>query len=155
MTNTNQQIMLAKMIELAATKHGNQFDKGGNPYILHVLHVMNTVESKDLEVKQIAVGHDLIEDTDVTVAMLTEMGFSERVIQGIAALTKIPNQEHFEYKQRVKSNPDAVVVKMADLLHNSDLRRLKGVTEKDFSRMNKYMEFYHELKQLTDAWKRV
>ena len=45
------------------------------------------------------------------------------------------------------SNRDSVIVKMADLRHNSDIRRLKGVTEKDIQRMVKYMNFYQELKE--------
>lgn len=152
---TNQQAMLAAMIALASDKHMNQFDKAGNPYILHTLHVMNTVESRDLEIKQIAVGHDLIEDTDTTVILLTDMGFSQRVIDGIVSMTKIPNEPYESYKQRVMANPDAVLVKMADLMHNSDMRRLKGTTQEDFDRMNKYMKFYSELKDLTERWKRV
>jgi hypothetical protein len=43
-------------------------------------------------------------------------------------------------------NPDARIVKMADLRHNSDIRRLKGVTQKDITRIAKYHEFYLELK---------
>lgn len=37
-------------------------------------------------------------------------------------------------------------VKMADLRHNTDIRRLKGVTEKDIARMAKYHQFYMEIK---------
>jgi len=43
------------------------------------------------------------------------------------------------------SNPDAMKVKLADLTHNSDIRRLKGVTEKDIARMAKYHAFYLEI----------
>jgi len=37
-------------------------------------------------------------------------------------------------------------VKMADLRHNTDIRRLKGVTEKDIARIAKYQMFYMEIK---------
>ena len=55
------------------------------------------------------------------------------------------NQSYFEYKETVFSNYDSMRVKMADLTHNSDIRRLKGITEKDRARMAKYHEFYMEL----------
>jgi (p)ppGpp synthase/HD superfamily hydrolase len=140
--------LLNKMLVLATTKHSGQFDKGGNPYILHPLKVMYYLKSDDEELNCIGLGHDLFEDTDVTRHMLHEMGFTDRVIAGITALTKVPGETHEEYKARVKSNPDAVKVKMCDLRHNSDIRRLKGVTEKDVKRIAKYHEFYLELKEL-------
>lgn len=150
----NQKQKLADMIALSAEKHQNQFDKSGEPYFLHVMTVMNTVESSDDEIRQIAVGHDLLEDTNITESIL-RAHFSGRVVDGIISLTKVNGESYDEYKKKVMANPDAVIVKMADLMHNSDLRRLKGTTEKDFARMNKYMQFYTELKHLTLKWKRV
>jgi hypothetical protein len=93
-----------------------------------------------------ALGHDAIEDTSVTYKDLRDAGISERVIDGIRALTKQPGQTYDEYKQGVFANPDAMRVKMADLRHNTDIRRLKGVTEKVIDRMAKYHNFYMELK---------
>ena len=142
---TNKREKLGEMIVLAANKHAGQFDKGGHPYILHVMAVMYLVKSDDDEVKQIAAGHDLIEDTDLTYKELRDLGFSERVINGIRCLTKVPGETYDEYKDKVKGNPDSVLVKMADLKHNSDITRLKGLRPKDFDRMAKYMAFYAEL----------
>lgn len=137
--------MLNKMLVLATNRHAGQFDRGGNPYILHPLKVMYYLKSDDEELQCIALAHDLIEDTDTTYAELREMGFTERVIKGIASVTKVPGESYEEYKEKVKSNPDGVKVKMADLRHNTDVRRLKGVTEKDLTRMEKYHRFYLEL----------
>jgi (p)ppGpp synthase/HD superfamily hydrolase len=133
------------MISLATERHAGQFDKGGRPYILHPLTVMHRLRTDDEELQCIAVGHDLIEDTTVTGAELRELGFSERVIAGIQDLSKWENQTVSEYRARVKANPDARRVKIEDLRHNSDIRRLKGVTEKDVKRMVRYHEFYLEL----------
>ena len=143
--------LLNKMLVLATTRHAGQFDRGGNPYILHPLKVMYYLKSNDEELQCIALAHDLVEDTDTTYSELREMGFPERVIQGIAALTKNPGESYDEYKLRVKNNPDAVKVKMADLRHNTDVRRLKGVTEKDLARMEKYHRFYMELRLLANG----
>lgn len=137
--------MLAKMIVIATNAHHGQFDKGGNPYILHPLAVMQLVESDDEEVLCMAVGHDLFEDTDVTMSYLTKEGISARVIDGIYAVTKLPGESYEEYKQRVLDSDDGMIVKKADLKHNSQLNRLKGVTEKDVARMGRYMLFYYEI----------
>jgi (p)ppGpp synthase/HD superfamily hydrolase len=141
--------MLNKMLVLATNRHAGQFDKGGNPYILHPLKVMYYLKSNDEELQCIALAHDLVEDTDTSYEELRELGFSERIIQGIAALTKQRGETYDQYKDRVKSNPDAVKVKMADLRHNTDIRRLKGVTEKDLARIEKYQKFYLELQLLS------
>ena len=139
--------MLAAMLIIATNAHAGQFDRGGAPYILHTLKVMHYTKSEDEEILCIAVGHDLFEDTSVTHEDLRAVGVSERVIDGIRALTKMPGQTYDEYKLSVKGNKDAIVVKMADLRHNSDIRRLKGVTDKDIARIAKYMKFYTELKE--------
>jgi len=141
--------MLNKMLVLATTRHAGQFDRGGNPYILHPLKVMYYLKSNDEELQCIALAHDLVEDTDTSYDELRDMGFTERVIQGIAALTKVPGETYDQYKDRVKANPDAIKVKMADLRHNTDIRRLKGVTEKDLARVEKYHRFYMELQLLS------
>lgn len=145
-------ILLAKAIALAADRHKDQFDKGGKPYILHVLKVMHYAKTEDLEVLQIAVLHDVVEDTDVTYVDLRNMGFSERVIAGIRALTKVKGQTHDEYLAGILANRDAIVVKMADLRHNSDIRRLKGVTEKDVKRVVKYHNMWVMLKDALEKW---
>jgi (p)ppGpp synthase/HD superfamily hydrolase len=145
---TNRKEKLGEMIVLAANRHAGQFDKGGNPYILHVMAVMYLTDSKEEEVLQIAAGHDLVEDTGVTYRELYDAGFSERVIDGIKCLTKVPGETYDEYKDKVKSNRDSILVKMADLKHNSDISRLKGLRDKDFERMAKYMAFYAELSEL-------
>jgi (p)ppGpp synthase/HD superfamily hydrolase len=139
--------MLAKMIVLVTNAHAGQFDRGGNPYVLHALKVMHYTKSQDEEIQCIALGHDVIEDTQVTYAELRELGISERVIAGIQALTKQPGQTLEEYKAAVFANRDAMIVKMADLRHNSDIRRLKGITEKDVQRIAKYMKFYSEIQE--------
>jgi (p)ppGpp synthase/HD superfamily hydrolase len=137
--------MLGRMLVLVTNAHAGQYDKGGHPYILHPLKVMHYLKTEDEELQCIALGHDVIEDTDVTYKDLRDAGISDRVIQGIKALTKMPGETLDEYKIRVFDNKDAMRVKQADLRHNTDIRRLKGVTEKDIARMARYHQFYLEL----------
>jgi (p)ppGpp synthase/HD superfamily hydrolase len=137
--------MLSKMLHIATNAHHGQFDRGGNPYILHPIKVMHYLKTDDEELQCIALGHDVVEDTDVTYQDLIEAGMSERVINGIRALTKLPGQTLEEYKAGVFASTDAMQVKLCDLRHNTDIRRLKGVSEKDIARMEKYNRFYLEI----------
>jgi (p)ppGpp synthase/HD superfamily hydrolase len=137
--------LLAKMLVIATNAHAGQFDKGGLPYILHPLKVMHYLKTDDEELQCIGLGHDVIEDTSVTYKDLREAGMTDRIINGIRALTKLPGQTLEEYKEGVFANVDAMRVKLSDLRHNTDIRRLKGVTEKDLQRMAKYHVFFLEI----------
>lgn len=137
--------LLGAMLVIATNAHAGQYDRGGKPYILHPLKVMHYLKTDDEELQCMALGHDLIEDTDVTYKALREAGMTERIIAGIDALTKQPGQTYDEYKLRVFANVDAMRVKLCDLRHNTDIRRLKGVSDKDIERMAKYQRFYLEI----------
>jgi (p)ppGpp synthase/HD superfamily hydrolase len=141
---------LDKMITLAVKAHRGQVDKGGMPYILHPLAVMGMISSTDdIELLCIAVGHDLLEDTEVTEKTLGEWGFTDRVIDGIIALTKMDGEPYELYKYRVKANPDAVRVKICDLSHNMDLSRLgRKPTDAEVERYERYAKFKLELLEL-------
>lgn len=146
--------MLSVAIQIATAAHDGQFDRGNRPYILHVLKVMHYCKSDDDEINCIAVLHDVLEDTSVTEHMLYYRGMSDRVVEGVKALTKLKEGETYEeYKAKVKSNPDARYVKKRDLRHNSDIRRLKGktITQKDIDRTIKYQQFYLELEAMGDG----
>src|SRR5215217_3188677 len=140
--------LLGKMLVLATNKHAGQFDKSGAPYILHCLKVMHYTKSEDEELNCIALGHDVVEDTNTTWQELYDLGMTARVVKGIEALTKRPGESYDDYKERVKANVDARKIKKADLRHNSDIRRLKGITEKDLQRNEKYHRFYAELEMI-------
>ena len=60
------------------------------------------------------------------------------MVQAIKLLTKKNNEDYFEYIARIKTNNLARNVKIADLKHNSDLTRLKVITDKDLKRVEKY-----------------
>lgn len=137
--------LLGKVLVLATNAHAGQFDKGGKPYILHPLAVMSLLNSDDEELQCIALLHDVIEDTKTTWKELEEVGCTPRIIEAVRALTKMPGQSYDEYKEGVFQNKDAMLVKMADLRHNTDIRRLKGVSQKDIDRLAKYNRFFLEL----------
>ena len=143
--------MLNNAILLATTAHAGQFDRGGKPYILHPLRVMSFLKSDDEELQCIALLHDVIEDTSTNYIDLVEAGMTLRVCAGVTALTKQRGYTYDQYKAQVFANRDAMQVKLADLRHNTDVRRLKGIGEKDVQRMAKYHQFYLELKQKLES----
>ena len=141
---------LSTALVIATNKHAGQYDKGGKPYVLHPLKVMALLDPEyaNEELYQvIALLHDVVEDTNTTYEELRNAGISERAIDAIKVLTKVPGQTFEEYKKGVLNSKDAMIVKKADLLHNTDIRRLKGVSEKDLERMAKYQKFYWEILQ--------
>lgn len=138
--------MLSKAIQLAADLFEGKFDKGGHPYILHCLYVMNKMNQDDHELMAIAVLHDVVEDTDFTLEILREVGFSDRVVWGVQALTHEDGIPYMDYIKIISFNEDARKVKIADLRHNSDIMRMKGLRKKDFERLEKYHTAYEYLK---------
>lgn len=135
--------LLNKAIILATTYHKGQVDKSGQPYILHPLWVMSNVES--LKGKIVAILHDTIEDTQLTISDLINHGFCDDIVKAIDILTKKKNQKYDDYIELVSKNDLAKEVKIEDLNHNMDLNRLKEVTEKDVKRYLKYVKAYNYL----------
>lgn len=139
--------LLGNMIVLATNAHAGQFDKAGKPYILHPIRVLSRVKSDDEIVQAAAILHDVIEDTATTYQEIRNLGGTEELIEIVKAVTKVPGETQEEYEDRVMSNRKAMIVKMADLEDNSDISRLKGVTEKDIKRTIKYHMLYLKLKE--------
>jgi (p)ppGpp synthase/HD superfamily hydrolase len=137
--------LLSKAIHIATNAHHGQFDKGGKPYILHCFRVMNYLDTDDEELQCIALLHDVAEDTRITFQDMRDAGMTDRVIAALRLLTKMPGQTYDEYKTGVLSSVDSMKVKKSDLTDNSDIRRLKGISEKDIERTVKYHRFYLEI----------
>ena len=125
-----------KALRLAYEAHAGQFDKSGVPYVFHPLHLAEQMEDEESIIA--ALLHDVVEDTAWSLADLRAMGFPEKALEAVALLTHDPAEPYLSYVARVKENPIARRVKLADLRHNSDLSRIKKVTERDLKRVEKY-----------------
>lgn len=136
---SNFETLLALAITLANQAHAGQLDKAGKPYISHPLTVMSQMNTP--ESKIVAVLHDAIEDSDLTIADLVRQGFPEFITEAIAAITKRDGEPYEDYILRVKSNAIARKVKIADVTHNMNISRIANPTEKDFQRLEKYKKF--------------
>ena len=95
---------------------------------------------KSEEAVVVALLHDVVEDTDRSLDDIRAQGFPERVIDALALLTHDKATPYFDCVARVKTNPIAREVKLADLEHNADLSRLDKVEEKDKARAEKYRQ---------------
>lgn len=118
---------------IACKAHTHQKDKGGEDYIKHPLHLAFKCKEKGYsnEVQITAVLHDVVEDSDITIKSLEAIGCPESVITALTFLTHIVDstildktEEYLRYIERIKTNEIARLVKIEDLLHNSDIRRI-------------------------------
>ena len=76
--------MISKALKIAYSAHQGQIDKGGVPYVQHPIRVALSCMSDDEKI--VALLHDVIEDTNVTVEELRQAGFSTTIINAIIAL---------------------------------------------------------------------
>lgn len=136
--------MLSRAICIAAQAHNGQYDKAGEPYILHPLRVM--LAGQTYEERIVGVLHDVLEDTDVTLQALQEAGFSPEILEAVDTLTHRKHESYNDYITRIiESKGIAVRVKLADLTDNSDLSRIQYPTQRDLLRWEKYNLSYQRL----------
>ena len=124
----NENKIFEAALEIALKAHKGQVDKNGVSYILHPMAV--AAQLGTLELKTIAILHDTIEDTNVTAEYLLERGIPRNIVEAVQLLSKPKDEEYESYLKRVKENPLARQVKLADLTHNTSPERASGLNEK-------------------------
>ena len=127
-----------KAMKIAFEAHKNQSDKNGIPYIYHPVHLAEQMDCEDSIC--VALLHDVVEDTSMTFEELQAEGFSKEIIEALKLLTHDDAVPYLEYVKKIKKNPIATKVKLADLRHNSDLTRLDEVNAKALKRVEKYKD---------------
>ena len=150
---------LEKAIKIAVEAHTGQVDKGGNPYILHPLRVMLSLNTEEERI--VGVLHDVVEDCEGwTWQRLQDEGFSADIIQALQSVSKTPEEEaeyrrlsegekldhYLEFVSRAKTNKIGREVKLSDIKDNLDITRIKDFTEKDMARLQRYLFAMQELK---------
>ena len=139
---------VSKALKISTRAHRGQLDKAGKPYINHPKTVARMLGTE--ETQTVALLHDVIEDTSVTLDNLNEAGFSDDIITAVDSLTHRDGERREEYIMRVSRNPLATMVKLADLKHNQDLSRIKSPSEKDFAQVARYKEEEAFLKKVQE-----
>jgi hypothetical protein len=100
--------------------------------------------------RMVAVLHDVVEDTTVTLDDLRRAGFLEEVLEAVRCVTHRKGESYADYVVRCRGNPVARMVKIADLTDNSRLDRTilrPDRLDRDRARLMKYVLAY---KFLTD-----
>jgi len=136
-------IMVEKAIRIVEEAFKDKFDKGGKPYINHLLSVSSRLTTD--EEKTVGLLHDLLEDCPEWNEEKLSLEFPNNIVESVVCLTKIKGEKYSDYLNRVKTNEIALKVKISDLKDNMDLTRLSKLTDKDLKRIVKYHQSYHEL----------
>ena len=127
-----------KALVISFNAHKEQIDKSGMPYVYHPYRIAEQME--DEYTTCVALLHDVIEDTDITIDVLRNEDFPQEVLDAVALMTHDDDTPYFDYIKRIKTNPIATAVKLADLQDNSNYERLDKVDIKDLQRLEKYRE---------------
>ena len=127
-------------------------DKGGKPYFGHLIRVTENVKP---EFARIAFCHDVIEDCGVDEKWLMnpDFGLMEYEIKAIRTLTRPKDMTYSDYILNIMNTEDLSImyVKMADLLDNMNLNRLRDMSKEDIDRVtDRYIPAYKHLS--TKIW---
>ncbi len=128
--------MTKKALKLCFEAHKDQTDKSGMPYVFHPFHLAEQMPD-EISVT-VALLHDVVEDTDYTFEDLRKIGFAEEVLEALQLLTHEPSVPYMQYIAKIKENPIARAVKLADLTHNSVRSRVQSIDSRMEERWEKY-----------------
>ena len=129
-------LLTKKALLISFNAHKDQKDKSGMPYVYHPYEV--AIQMDDEYSTCVALLHDVVEDTDITLEDLKNEGFPKEVVDAIAMMTHDDKIPYLDYIREIKKNPIAAKVKLADLRHNSNFHRLEKIDEKALKRVEKY-----------------
>lgn len=125
-----------KAMKLCFEAHKDQVDKSGMPYVFHPFHVAEQMTDEATTI--VALLHDVVEDTDYTLEDIAAEGFGKEILEAVALMTHEDGVPYLDYVAKLKENPIARAVKLADLAHNSDLSRIGEIDEETKQRLEKY-----------------
>ena len=117
--------MVRKASIICFDAHKDDVDKGGYPYVMHPFYLAFQMPDEDSVC--VALLHDVIEDHSdkYSFEYLKREGFNENVLAALRLLTHEEGVPYMEYVAKIKTNPTATKVKIADLKHNLDETRRK------------------------------
>jgi (p)ppGpp synthase/HD superfamily hydrolase len=128
---------LEKALRIALVAHSGQVDKGGTPYIFHPIKVSERVSS--IEEKIVALLHDTVEDSFITIETINKE-FNPTIALAVKLLTKTKDTPYKDYIKKIKDNPLARSIKIADLKENLDTSRFVIKSKKDLDNLKEYQK---------------
>ena len=134
-----------KAMQIAYHAHHGQFDCNGIPYVFHPVHI---AEQMDDEYSCcVALLHDVVEDTSITLEELSK-DFPLMIIEALQLLTHEKGTDYFDYVRRIKENPLAKKVKLADLEHNMDRSRIVDKSSVSEEKLKQWDKKYSKAKAI-------
>lgn len=136
-----------KALNIAYHAHINQYDISGVPLIYHAAYVAHRVCCEDDSYSCVALLHDVVEKTSVSMEDLIHAGFPERVVHAVDLLTYKPSESYLkDYIPRIKQDPLARTVTIAAIYHNLDTERYHGIhfTEEQLDSLEELNELYEQ-----------
>ena len=133
-----------KAMKLCFAAHKEQKDKSGLPYVFHPFHLAE--QMTDEYTTCVALLHDIVEDTTITLSELAET-FPAEVVDAVALLTHKDGVDYEEYISAIRKNPIAKTVKLAEIAHNTDLTRLTS-PEDQLAAKKRWEEKYSKALQI-------
>ena len=138
-----------KAMRIAYNAHHGQYDINGVPYIFHPYHVAE--QMSDEITTCVALLHDVLEDTSVTIEELEQV-FPAEVTEPLKLLTHDDGTEYLDYIERIKTNPVARTVKLADIAHNSDTSRITDVNAVPEKKLLHWKRKYTDAKHILEKF---
>lgn len=113
-------------------KHHIKLDKTGDiPYFWHLLRVMLRINTLDENILHIALLHDIVEDTDITLEDLKNMGYNSKIVEGVrwCSRNEFNHLSFIEWMTKFgKEAPvEPVIVKISDISDNLGFERMRGL----------------------------
>ncbi|MEV7170710.1 MULTISPECIES: HD domain-containing protein [unclassified Streptomyces] len=148
---TSSPLTLLEVEALARGAHEGQTDKSGRPYAEHLAAVAEGVRVRGGSPEQQAAAwlHDAIEDEALSPAWLETAALPQTVKDMVLAVTKRPGEPLEQYTARILATPGALLVKEADLAHNTDPVRLSELDAATRDRLTAKYAYVRSLLGLT------
>jgi (p)ppGpp synthase/HD superfamily hydrolase len=117
--NYSSSVLVGKVRMIALNAHKGQYRRDGvTPYINHPLMVADSVDHLGHEYVCVALLHDVLEDTQVSVQDLYDAGVPANIVVAVIVLTKHEGISYDDYLKNIKQNELARRVKIADMISN-------------------------------------
>lgn len=127
---------IEKAKDFATERHAGAVDKAGQPYTGHLERVASRL-SECPAAAVVAWLHDTVEDAGVSLKTVAEL-FGSDTAAAVDTVTHREGEDYMDYVRRAGHHPIGRLVKISDLIDNSNLGRLKTVTVQDVARQRKY-----------------
>lgn len=122
--------LLRGSFDFALERHGKQLRESGDPYMSHPVEVAHILSEMGLDLVSIVTGllHDLVEDTNVSIALIRSR-FGPEVARCVQGVTKLSKLDYYSAEERqagsfrkmmlaMVDDIRIILVKLADRLHN-------------------------------------